>query len=166
MLREDSARLPAVNVATGFPADPDVAAAPLSPQHLRSHVDASWVRQLLQEQVLQRPSLAMVAGQLHMSTRTLKRRLREQGLSFRQLLDAARLQASIQLLRDTESSVEHVAWRVGYSCSANFARAFQRWAGMAPAHWRRKCGDCDWPDRLSALAPGPLTPSPQATHNP
>lgn len=143
MFREDSAGIPAVNISTAFPVNTDV---PRSPPRLRSHVDAGWVRQLLQEQVLQRPTLELVAGQLHMSTRTLKRRLREQGLSFRQLLDAARLEASTRLLRNTAFSVDHVAWCVGYSCGANFARAFHRWAGMAPAHWRRQRG----------LATGPI----------
>lgn len=83
------------------------------------------------------PNLASVAGQLHMSARTLKRKLQQHGLNFQKLLDEARKRDSMRLLEDPVLSVEQVAQRVGYSDPANFTRAFRKWTGASPSAYRR-----------------------------
>jgi AraC-like DNA-binding protein len=82
------------------------------------------------------PSLTVTAAQFCVSPRTLKRRLQSQGVRFRELLDAARYRDAAQLLRHSESTVEQIALAVGYSCPANFSRAFRRWSGMPPGIYR------------------------------
>jgi len=83
------------------------------------------------------PSLIEVAGTLCVSARTLKRRLRKRGLSYRRLLDEVRLSRGAQLLGQPGLSLEAIAIRIGYSSGANFSRAFRRWAGTAPGHFRQ-----------------------------
>ena len=84
------------------------------------------------------PDLESISMQLHMSSRTLKRRLREHGFSFQQLLDEARRRDAIRLLEETTLSVEEIASRVGYTAHGNFIRAFRRWTGQTPAAFRGK----------------------------
>jgi AraC-like DNA-binding protein len=86
------------------------------------------------------PDLDAVALRLSMSSRTLKRRLGEQGFGFRKLLDEVRLRDSVRLLRDTSLSVEQVALRVGYTAPGNFIRAFRGWTGTTPSAFRNRVG--------------------------
>ncbi|HSW15371.1 MAG TPA: helix-turn-helix transcriptional regulator, partial [Solimonas sp.] len=73
------------------------------------------------------PSLAELAQGLCVSTRTLKRRLQARGLSYRRLLDQARLGRAAELLQQSRRPLEAIAAELGYSSSANFSRAFRRW---------------------------------------
>ena len=68
--------------------------------------------------------------------RTLNRRLRERGVTFRQLLDEVRRQRARQLLRDTDLPVLAIAETLGYTDAPAFTRAFRRWAGTTPTAWR------------------------------
>lgn len=83
------------------------------------------------------PSLDDVASRLHVSTRTLKRQLAQQGTSFSDILDDIREQKALLLLARKDMSVEQVADRLGYSDVANFTRAFKRWTGQTPSGWRK-----------------------------
>ena len=83
------------------------------------------------------PDLNAVADALHMSTRSLKRKLKQHERSFRELLDAVRYRDSVQLLKGSELSIERIAGRLGYSDPANFTRAFRKWAGVSPSEYRR-----------------------------
>ena len=82
------------------------------------------------------PDLDTVAGELHLSSRTLKRRLQQRGFGFQQLLDEARRRDAMRLLDDASLSIEQIALRVGYSDPANFTRAFRKWTGRAPSVYR------------------------------
>jgi AraC-like DNA-binding protein len=82
-------------------------------------------------------ALEDAAAALHMSPRTLKRRLQEAGTSYSELLDKERCERALLLLRSVDRSLEEVAARLGYSTVPNFARAFRRWTGQTPAGWRR-----------------------------
>lgn len=91
---------------------------------------------LLQEATGGYPGLEIVATRLHLTSRTLVRRLAEQGYTFRQLLDAARHRDSLELLADRRMSLADIAARLGYSSAANFSRAFQNWTGSTPGRYR------------------------------
>ncbi len=84
------------------------------------------------------PKLDQVAEQLRLSPRTLKRRLQQQGTSFLLLLEEARQRDAIALLLHTDLSVAQIATRLGYQNPANFSRAFSKWTGEAPLHYRRR----------------------------
>ena len=94
------------------------------------------VRAVLRNAQGRYPNLEAVAARLHMSSRTLKRKLKEHGSSFHQLLEAARRAESIRLLRTTSLSVEQIAERLGYSDASNFCRAFRKWTAATPNLFR------------------------------
>lgn len=97
---------------------------------------------LLLHQLLSRsgnyPSQTEVAGQLCMSTRTLKRRLRERGTSFRRITTQSRMSHAAGLLSQEEQRTGQVAEITGYSSAANFVRAFRRWSGVTPDAYRKR----------------------------
>jgi AraC-like DNA-binding protein len=80
-------------------------------------------------------SLEEIAEQSHTSVRTLERKLCQQGTSYSQLREQARRSAALELL-GSESSIEDIAARLGYSDAANFTRAFRRWTGQTPRAYR------------------------------
>jgi AraC-like DNA-binding protein len=84
------------------------------------------------------PSVEEVARALHVSTRTLKRKLAAEETSFTELLDRERHDAALRLLRTPELSLEEIASKLGYSNATSFARAFRRWTGDAPTRYRAR----------------------------
>lgn len=81
--------------------------------------------------------LELVADQLHVSTRTLQRRLEKEETSFGVLLDEARRVAAFEYLKDKRVSISDTAFLLGFSEPSTFYRAFKRWAGTTPADYRR-----------------------------
>jgi AraC-like DNA-binding protein len=82
-------------------------------------------------------SMDAVAAALHMSARTLQRRLEEEGTRFSEVLDAARERLARRLLGDHALSLAEVGYRLGFADLATFSRAFKRWTGKPPGAWRR-----------------------------
>jgi AraC-like DNA-binding protein len=76
--------------------------------------------------------LAVVAQQLAMSERTLRRHLREAGTGFRELLDDVRRERALLLADEGGRSATEIAVMVGFEDAAAFARAFKRWTGVLP----------------------------------
>ncbi|OUR97552.1 hypothetical protein A9Q81_12800 [Gammaproteobacteria bacterium 42_54_T18] len=89
------------------------------------------------------PNLCSVAQHLHMSDRTLKRKLRQKGITFLQLLKEIRQRDSLNLLQTTQLTIDDIAARVGYSTPANFSRAFRQWTGKTPSHCREEMRNGD-----------------------
>jgi len=81
-------------------------------------------------------SLAEVSKLFSIHPRTLNRRLRDQGTSFKALIDGLRYEMARQLLRDTRLPAAEIASALDYSEPAAFNRAFRRWSGMASLAWR------------------------------
>lgn len=90
--------------------------------------------------LLNRYSAGDIADTLQLRERTLHRRLKSAGTSFRVELDAARERLSKQLLKSSGRPINEIAACLGYSGSSSFVRAFHRWAGVSPAAWRNKNG--------------------------
>lgn len=82
-------------------------------------------------------TLEEVARRLHVSPRTLKRRLAAAGTSYARLVEEFRQARAEQLLRDASLSVDEIAARLGYCDAAALTRAFRRWTGTTPAAYRR-----------------------------
>lgn len=78
------------------------------------------------------------AAALHMSRRTLSRRLAEEKTSFRELLDEVRSEFARALLMDRSLSVADVAFFLNYSEPAAFHRSFRRWTGRTPSDYRAR----------------------------
>lgn len=81
-------------------------------------------------------SAAAVARVLHVSVRTLQRRLAGEGTTFREALEAAKSQLAQAYLADPRVSVGEVAALLGFSDASSFNRAFRRWTGLTPGRWR------------------------------
>jgi len=83
------------------------------------------------------PSIERVAARLSLHPKTLARRLRTDGITYRQLLDEVRFRLARRYLEQPELSVTEIAFRLAYSDKRAFNRAFRRWTGRAPDHYRR-----------------------------
>jgi AraC-like DNA-binding protein len=102
-----------------------------SPDTRNSHV--ARVNKLIKANVAEEfPDFEWVAGQLHTTTGTLRRRLREEGTSYQQLKDDLRRDTAIFNLSKGAMSIEAVAASVGFSEPTSFFRAFKRWTGVTP----------------------------------
>lgn len=80
-----------------------------------------------------------IAGDLNMSSRTLRRRLTEHSLTFEALLEQVRQARTMSLLANPDMPIERITEEVGYSDVRSFRRAFKRWTGKSPSAWRSEC---------------------------
>jgi AraC-like DNA-binding protein len=73
-----------------------------------------------------------IARMLNLSLRSMQRKLKARGVSFRKLLDDTRRQLAEQYLKDSTLSVSEIAYLLGFAEVSSFSRAFKRWTGHAP----------------------------------
>jgi len=85
-----------------------------------------------------RPTLQSVARELAMSGRAIQRVLRDQGTTFRRLLDDVRNEQARGYLTATSYSDAEVAFLVGFEEANSFHRAFRAWNGVSPSEFRRR----------------------------
>jgi AraC-like DNA-binding protein len=83
-----------------------------------------------------RPSIDDIARDLHMSGRSLQRRLQEAGTSYQRLLDDARHRMARYYLGNSVLELNETAYLLGYEDSNSFTRAFRGWEGVPPGTWR------------------------------
>ena len=76
------------------------------------------------------------ARRLGMSSRTLSRKLAEEGVSFAEILDQLRAALAKRYLHDETVPVSEIAWLLGYSEVSSLTHAFKRWTGMTPRRFR------------------------------
>ncbi len=81
-------------------------------------------------------SRSAVASRMHLTERTLQRRLEAEQFGFAELLQQTRQELAQNLLRDPEHDVQDVAFILGFAEISSFTRAFRRWTGQAPSNWR------------------------------
>lgn len=87
------------------------------------------------------PSPDELADRLHLSLRTLRRRLAAEGSGYQALLDAARARDAQTLLAQPELEIRQIARLLGYEDPANFTRAFRARTGMTPSAFRAERQD-------------------------
>ncbi|WP_243737046.1 AraC family transcriptional regulator [Cupriavidus sp. L7L] len=92
------------------------------------------VRELLYADL--RRTLSEVAHQLHMSERTLIRRLQDEDLSFQGIKDELRRDLAMLNLARRDVSLAEISYALGFSTPAVFHRAFRHWTGMTPGTYR------------------------------
>jgi AraC-like DNA-binding protein len=102
---------------------------------------ASRVRNRLLEGPPPFPDAEQTARSLHMSARALRRRLREEGTSFRILVRQVREQLARRYLREGSLTVDEVSRLLGYSEPAAFSRAFKSWTRRSPSAYRAGRGN-------------------------
>lgn len=86
----------------------------------------------------QRPTIEGIADALHISSRTLQRRLQDEGASFQRVLEEARHQLARHYLNNSALELNEAAYLLGYEDGNSFVRAFRSWEGVPPARWREE----------------------------
>ena|SRR5688572_5640999 len=99
---------------------------------------ARAVREALARGLDSAPGLDAVAHSLHLSPRSLHRRLAEEGTSFRAIKDALRRDEALRRLEKTRDGIADIAAALGYSEPSAFFRAFVAWTGLSPSAWRKR----------------------------
>ena len=84
------------------------------------------------------PNMIVAARELGMSVRSLRRRLAEEGVTYRALVQAQLEEAAIQALQTPGRSVQEAAVATGFSDSTAFHRAFKQWTGVTPTEFQRR----------------------------
>jgi AraC-like DNA-binding protein len=95
------------------------------------------VERLLRSRLREHPRLTEVARTLHLSERSLRRRLADSGRIFREIHDRVRAERALELLHAGKMSVAEIGIELGFSDPREFRRAFKRWTGMPPQLARR-----------------------------
>jgi AraC-like DNA-binding protein len=97
------------------------------------------VRIAIQEKLTgRRPTIEDIADALHISSRTLQRRLQDEGLSFQRVLEEARHHLARHYLNNSFLELNEAAYLLGYNDANSFVRAFRTWEGIPPARWREQ----------------------------
>jgi AraC-like DNA-binding protein len=113
--------------------------------HLEAELQLQRKEQTIHDQVKavlkrllagQRPAMEHVARELRLSSRTLQRRLTEEGVTFKQLLEDARRELARHYLLHSSLELNETAYLLGYEDANSFFRAFQHWEGTSPGQWR------------------------------
>jgi len=110
------------------------------------------VRDLLANAFPQPLALDEVARELNLSSRSLHRRLHDEGSSFRAIKDALRRDLALSRLEKTRQPIAQIAEELGYAEPSAFFRAFQAWTGMAPTTYRNRLAGADRAGQSTAKA--------------
>lgn len=122
-------------------ASPELAAAneAIAQRLLAAREQSDWgqrVQRLLAERLPQGdPGEAAIAEALHLSLRSLQRKLAEQGTRYGELLQQTREALARQYLAEGRHSVSEIAYLLGFGDASSFTRAFKRWTGKSPSQW-------------------------------
>lgn len=83
------------------------------------------------------PLIEQVAAYFNMSSRNLRRRLKEENSSYQSIKDNLRKNHAIKLLNNKELAINYIAREVGFNEPAGFTRAFKQWTGQTPRNFRQ-----------------------------
>lgn len=100
--------------------------------HLRARVRAALIELLPAGE----PSARKVADALHLSLRSLQRKLADEDTTFARLLGEARRELACSYLRNPRYSIGEITFLLGFADASAFARAFKRWCGVTPTEFR------------------------------
>jgi AraC-like DNA-binding protein len=82
------------------------------------------------------PSVEELANTLHMTDRTLNRRLKNEGTNFREIKNEVLKNHALFYLSESDLTVDAIACQLGYKDFSSFRRAFKKWQGMSPQKYR------------------------------
>jgi AraC-like DNA-binding protein len=109
------------------------------PENFLEHVQHLIAEELHKNE----PGIETIAYRLGYAPRTLQRKLKAGGTSYRELLDKTRSQLAIHYLQENQVAINEIACLLGFSEASAFHRAFKRWTGMTPSEFR----DCSYVQR-------------------
>ncbi|NIB38845.1 AraC family transcriptional regulator [Pseudomaricurvus alkylphenolicus] len=109
-------------------------------QIIRDRPLAAKVRQLFLHSQGELPSLESVADQLHISSRTLRRRLQAEGVNFQALINQFRADLAKQYMTQTNLSNQEIGFLLGYQDAKAFSKAFKNWTSQTISSFRQSLG--------------------------
>lgn len=130
--------LPMANETTA--AQCEALCSALLAQRRRCGSTSETVRARLLQDPSRLPSLEDLATLMGVTSRTLRRRLDDEGVSYRGLVDEVRATSAEALLRDARLTLAEIAQRLGFAETASFNHAFQRWKRISPSRYRQAMG--------------------------
>lgn len=101
-------------------------------------VTASVRRHLKRLPPLSWPGFELLAKEMHTSTSTLRRRLEQEGQSYRSIRNDLRYDLALDHLSQSALTISEIAQKLGFAEPSAFHRAFQKWAGASPGAYRRR----------------------------
>lgn len=105
-------------------------------QPLAEQARAIVLRRLDQQQTAQ---IEEVASELGLSVRSLQRRLQTENVTFREIVDFARRDIALRLIRTSQHNINEIACVMGYDEPSSFRRAFKKWTGHNPKAYQLAC---------------------------
>ncbi len=105
-------------------------------QYRRDRLLVERVRELLSDARAADGTAERLASLLHLSVRSLHRKLAEEGSSLQAIKDDVHRRRALELLRRTSLSIKEVAGRAGFTNEKSFSRAFKQWTGETPSEYR------------------------------
>jgi len=104
----------------------------------KSNIPARCKSNLLDQFTSGELSEEEMAKQLHMSRRTLQRKLAESDTTYQKLVDDTRRDLALRYMEDPRKTITDVTFLLGFSGQSAFTRAFKRWTGMSPTTYREQ----------------------------
>ncbi|GAB3223303.1 helix-turn-helix domain-containing protein [Spirosoma arcticum] len=102
----------------------------------------SWREQvgqyLLTNAYLGIPSLEAIAANFNTSSRSMQRKLRDEGVTYQEVADSVRKTLALQYLAAGSHPVKEISYILGYNELSAFSRAFKRWTGAAPVQYQKQ----------------------------
>ncbi len=130
--------LPVVRDANDVPGFLEGAPGKIAMLYRRDHEMVRQIREVLLTQIADPPSLDEVAHRLQLSLRSVQRRLKQEGSSYRAIKDAVRRDLALARLEQSTRPVAQIALELGYSEPSAFFRAVVGWTGEAPSTYRKR----------------------------
>ncbi|NRA12289.1 MAG: helix-turn-helix transcriptional regulator [Crocinitomicaceae bacterium] len=82
------------------------------------------------------PTVDKVSSHLNISSRTLQRKLKEEGNTYKDLIDELKLDFAISYLNQPELNILEITYLLNYADASAFNRSFKRWTGKTPSEHR------------------------------
>lgn len=103
---------------------------------------AASLKERIKQEILhdlkgEEPTLSNIAKNLGIGIRTIQMKLKEEGVTFQQLLDDIRKNLATKHLREAQLSTTDIAYLLGYSEPSVFFRSFKKWTGQTPNVYRK-----------------------------
>jgi AraC-like DNA-binding protein len=112
--------------------------------HMRRHSNGTYTEKVKQVVLghlrVTFPPLEVIAEALHVTPRTLQRKLHLEGTTYRALSDAVKQELAEHLLANPSLAIADIAFKLGYSEPTSFQRAFRQWTGTTPMEFRKGKG--------------------------
>lgn len=104
----------------------------------RQDVVSRCKSELLEQLTSGDPTADDIAQRLHMSSRTLQRKLAEANTTYLKLVDDTRRDMALRYIEDRSKSISDITFLLGFSSQSAFSRAFKRWTGVSPTEHRQR----------------------------